>query len=75
MDSWLGKNAHYQQFHVAIIDNNEQKFIEGLLEGTKLLHKLRKEQKYKIFIHDETGITKATTLILLYLVLVDYKTK
>jgi len=56
-------------FSYPISDTNENVYLDGLYHASQHLNDLITEQGHTVFLHDNTGISRAPTLILAYLCL------
>ena len=67
-NTFYGKGiSTYTRFQVA--DNFKQEYALDLFDAAKLLHELVDVKKEKVFVHDQTGVSRCTTLLLVYLAL------
>ena len=44
-------------------------YSDDLFQGAKMLHELVDVKKEKVFVNDQTGVSRCTTLLLVYLAL------
>jgi len=57
----------YTRYQVA--DSFKPEYADDLLNAAKLLHELVDVKKEKVFLHDQTGVSRCTTLLICYLAL------
>jgi hypothetical protein len=57
----------YARYQVA--DSFRAEYADDLLSAAKLLHELVDVKKERVFVHDQTGVSRCTTLLIVYLAL------
>jgi protein-tyrosine phosphatase len=57
----------YERYQV--LDNFRAEYADDLFRAAKVLHELVDVQKKKVFVNDQTGVSRCTTLLLVYLAL------
>jgi protein-tyrosine phosphatase len=56
-------------FSYPISDSDEDAYLDGLFHAAQHLNDLVVEQNHTVYLHDNTGISRAPTLLLSYLCL------
>ena len=69
MVSWYKKYGINSHTHFPILDINERDYIESLYSGACFIHECIDNKKQKLFVHCTTGVSRAPTLVLVYLAL------